>query len=114
MGKDVLIGGKGQDSFSFNSPKEGVDTIKKFIPKDDTILVSAKGFKRGLVAGTVIPSEQFVLGSTATDSDDRFLYDKATGELFFDSDGSGVKQPVLFAVLTNKPTLTNADIFVGV
>jgi hypothetical protein len=113
-GKDVLIGGKGQDSFSFNSPKEGVDTIKKFVPKDDTIVVSAKGFKGGLVAESVVPAEQFVLGSTATDSDDRFLYDKATGELFFDSDGSGVKQPVLFAVLTNKPTLTNADIFVGV
>ena len=114
IGDDTLTGGKGQDSFSFNSPKEGVDTIKDFIPKDDTIVVRAQGFKGSLVAGSVIPSEQFVLGSTATDNSDRFIYNKATGELFFDSDGGGVKQSVLLAQLSTRPLLTNADIFVEV
>ena len=38
LGNDTLSGGIGNDSFVFNSPNEGVDTITDFSVKDDTLL----------------------------------------------------------------------------
>jgi len=43
----------------------------------------------GLTAGTPITAAQFKLGTAAGDTSDRFIYDKSTGTLFFDSDGIG-------------------------
>ncbi len=40
------------------------------------------------------------------------LYDKATGGLFSDSDGTGAHAAVKIATLTNKPALSLPDFFV--
>lgn len=42
---------------------------------------------------------------------DRFIYNQKTGALFFDIDGTGTTEQVQLATLTNKPLLTNGDIF---
>ncbi|BAZ48098.1 hypothetical protein NIES4103_07030 [Nostoc sp. NIES-4103] len=86
-GNDVLIGADGVDSFIYNNYTEGVDTINNFNSSQDLIQVSANGFGGGLVAGS-LSETQFVLGTAATTSTQRFIYDNTTGALYFDLDGS--------------------------
>jgi Ca2+-binding RTX toxin-like protein len=110
-GKDVLTGGTGADKFLFDSPEEGVDTIKDFRRGElDLIEVATgNGFDGGLNLG-VLPANQFVLGSSAKDADDRFIYDSSKGNLFFDVDGNGSAEQILFAKLSNSPSLMSSDI----
>lgn len=112
-GNDTLTGGAGSDRFTFNSRSEGIDRITDFRVVDDTIVVFAAGFGGGLVAGSAIAASQFRLGSAATTSSHRFLYDQSTGALFFDQDGTGAIAKTQFATLNTGLALTNADIFVA-
>jgi Ca2+-binding RTX toxin-like protein len=112
-GNDTLTGGVGSDRFTFNSRSEGIDRIADFSVIDDTIFVSAAGFGGGLVVGSAIAASQFLLGSAATTSSQRFLYSQSTGALFFDQDGTGAIAKVQFATLNTGLSLTNADIFVN-
>jgi uncharacterized repeat protein (TIGR01451 family) len=113
-GNDVLTGGTGSDSFAFDSPTEGVDTIVDFKSgESDRIVISAAGFGGGLTPDAVLKDSQFVLGTAAADSDDRFIYDPATGNLFFDPDGTGNAPQQQIATLTGAPSLSAANIFVS-
>lgn len=114
-GNDTLTGYPGNfNRFIFNSPTEGIDTISGSFNEGrlDIIQVSASGFGGGLTAVTILAPEQFVLGSSAADANNRFIYDNANGALFFDVDGIGVSQQVHIATLTNAPGITNKDIAV--
>jgi Ca2+-binding RTX toxin-like protein len=112
QGKDTLTGGGGKDQFCFvNRQKSSLDTILDFRAADDTICISRKGFSRLLKRG-YISANQFVLGSKAQDAGDRFIYDKATGALFFDIDGVGGGSQVQIAQLSNRASLTKADIYI--
>lgn len=113
MGGDTLTGGGGNNSFSFNSPTIGTNTISDFSVVNDTILVSASGFGGTLVAGAAITTDQFVLGASAVDASDRFIYNGTTGTLSFDVDGVGGTAQVQIASLSRGLTLTNNDIFVN-
>jgi len=55
----------------------------------------------------------FINGATAGDANDFIVYDKTTGALFYDQDGSGGTAQVQIALLANKPHLTFNDIFVA-
>ena len=115
LGNDTLNGGGGGDYFGFNAPTEGVDTIANFILVDeDLIVVSANGFGGGLTVGATITPEQFRLGTVATDTSDRFIYNNANGALFFDRTGSdyGATDQVRFATLVGVPGITSNDIVV--
>ncbi len=112
-GNDILTGGTGSDRFTFNSSTEGIDTISDFSVVDDTIFVSAAGFGGGLVAGAAIAANQFVIGTAATTSSQRFIYNQGNGFLFFDQDGTGAIAGVQIATLNTGLSLTNADIFVA-
>ncbi len=109
---DTLTGGTGGDRFTFNSRSEGTDRITDFNVVDDTIAVSAAGFGGGLVAGAAIAVNKFLLGTAATTSSQRFLYDKGNGSLFFDQDGTGAIGKIQIATLNTGLSLSNADIFV--
>ncbi|MBR8832288.1 MAG: calcium-binding protein [Chlorogloea purpurea SAG 13.99] len=111
-GRDTLSGGAGKDNFLFNAPGEGIDTITDFNVIDDTLNVIGGGFG-GLVAGNAITPAQFSIGSSATTADHRFIYNRTTGALFFDVDGSGAGAAVQFASLSPNLNLTTADIFIG-
>jgi Ca2+-binding RTX toxin-like protein len=104
---DTLTGGAGADDFVFNQPGAEGDTLADFQPGVDQILLSATGFD--LTPGA-ISADQFVLGSVALDSGDRFLYNVGTGILLFDPDGTGVASPSVLAALTGAPSLTTADL----
>ncbi|WP_016950859.1 calcium-binding protein [Anabaena sp. PCC 7108] len=107
-GNDRLTGGVGSDIFGFNNFSEGVDTITDFNVADDFIQVSAAGFAGGLTAG-LFDAGQFTIGSAATSSDQRFIYNSATGQLFFDADGNGSGAQTQFAKLSTGLALTDAN-----
>ncbi|MGM3309609.1 M10 family metallopeptidase [Anabaena sp. WFMT] len=110
-GNDYLEGGDGNDLFSFAAPTEGIDLIMDFVFGVDKIGIDAAGFGGGLVAG-LLSNSQFVLGTTALNGTDRFIYDQGAGALFFDQDGTGATAQVQFAALSNFSALSASDIFV--
>ena len=114
FGNDILTGGTGADSFRFNAPNEGVDTIKDFtVAQSDIIQILATGFGGGLVAGTLSAS-MFVSGagvSAPTNSSQRFIYNTTNGNLFFDADGNGSSfATTQIATLTGAVGLSNTNI----
>ena len=119
LGRDVLYGGAGRDTFVFNtritaSNKLGssnVEVIKDFAPKDDTFQLDNALFK-ALGGAGALNSKFFYAGKAAHDADDHIIYNKATGELFYDSNGNSAGGVTVFAQLANKTTLTSADFVV--
>lgn len=118
-GKDVLTGGKGDDIFVFDTAldaKKNVDTITDFVVKDDTFHLSKSIFQafKSLDRGDAIANSAFKdLNLGAVDANDRIIYDRATGELFYDADGSGKKfAAILFAEVDKGTLLTGADFVV--
>ena len=109
LGNDQLVGNAGADTFAFTTGlgTGNVDIISDFSAADDTIALDRNAFT-GLTAGALNPNA-FVIGAAAQDTDDRILYDQATGRLFFDADGSGVGAAVQFATLTGAPLITASD-----
>lgn len=112
-GNDTLTGGAGGDIFTFSSPNQGRDSITDFTPNQDSILVSSSGFGGNLVYGDSLKSNQFLIGTTATTSNHRFIYNSATGALLFDRDGTGSVAAIQIATLNRSLNLTNEDIFVS-
>ncbi|MEH1823662.1 MAG: calcium-binding protein [Nostoc sp.] len=112
-GNDSLIGGNGTDTFVFYNYNEGVDDLYDFNATNDLIQISAFYFAGGLSIGS-LSDAQFTLGTSATTSNQRFIYDSITGGLYFDQDGSasGFSQ-VKFAQLSSGLSLTNNNFVVG-
>jgi Ca2+-binding RTX toxin-like protein len=111
-GDDTLKGGKGKDTFVFDTAlgPNNVDKIKDFDPKDDTIHLSASIFA-GLATGK-LDADAFTIGSGASDANDRIIYDKKSGVLSFDADGTGGIAPVEFARLGKNLDLHADDFLV--
>lgn len=111
-GSDILTGGKGKDTFEFDTAlgAGNVDTIKDFSTKDDTIHLSSAIFS-GLATGK-LAAGAFAVGAAAQDADDRILYDKGTGALSFDADGSGGGAAIKFASIGKNLDLSADDFFV--
>ncbi len=111
-GSDVLAGGTGADKFGFAAPTDGVDRIQDFSRQegDKIVLITdgPSGFS-GLSAGT-LRSSQFVLGNRAQDSNDRLIYNRQNGALFYDADGNGSGAKVQIASLGSRPALRANDI----
>jgi Ca2+-binding RTX toxin-like protein len=113
LGNDTLTGGAGSDQFTFNNRNEGIDTITDFLSSQgDKITVSAAGFGGGLAAGVAITTAQFVLGTTALNASNRFIYNIINGVLSFDADGTNILVPVQIATLSSKPSISASDIVV--
>jgi Ca2+-binding RTX toxin-like protein len=127
-GKDVIFGGKGndtlwgergKDAFAFDTKPNGsnVDTIKDFKVRDDSIWLDNAVFKKIGPAGTelapkLLKGGAFWTGDKAHDASDRVIYDKTTGALYYDQDGTGGAAQVKFAQLKPNLALTNKDFFV--
>ncbi|MBN3889268.1 MAG: hypothetical protein HWQ43_08850 [Nostoc sp. JL31] len=111
---DTFYGGDGIDTFFFHSiyNEEGIERVYDFNATNELIQVSAAGFGGGLSVGS-LKTSQFTLGTSATTSNQRFIYDFTTGALYFDSDGSaGVETQVQFAQLSPGLTLTENNFVV--
>jgi Ca2+-binding RTX toxin-like protein len=96
-GKDMLIGGGGKDTFVFGAGG-GVDRIKDFKAKDDTIqlaqsLLPGSGLKIGqLNAG------DFQVVDKITEAQAKLVYEKSSGTLYYNP-ASGANVPL---VMLNK------------
>jgi Ca2+-binding RTX toxin-like protein len=112
-GNDRLVGGAGMDAFIFNAPLNAttnVDEIAFFSRTDDIIRLDDAVFT-GLMAGRAKP-EAFASADDAGEADDRIIYDRDTGELFFDPNGGDRGDAVLFARLANMPANLDSTDFV--
>jgi Ca2+-binding RTX toxin-like protein len=121
-GNDKLTGGEGGDSFQFESTPDNfnasssasyknVDHIVDFISGTDRIQLKQSLFSAAGTAGSVLSDSEFV--ATATPSKiaaQHIIYDTATGNLFYNSDGIGTAELVLIGVLDGQPALGAADI----
>lgn len=106
-GADKLTGGMGADRFGFNFDPWGAnaDFITDFTSGVDQISLSPCTF----YSEHGIRPTDFVIGPAAQDPFDRLVYDKATGAIYYDADGSGILAPQLFARLAPGTELTGAD-----
>jgi Ca2+-binding RTX toxin-like protein len=52
------------------------------------------------------------MGVGTADAEDRIIYNKGTGALFYDPDGTGALGAVQYATVTAGLTLSNADFIV--
>ena len=114
-GRDTLKGQAGADTFVFDRAlgADNVDRIIDFntntVDEGDLLKIKASVFGGGLGAGPLAAS-QFVTGTAAADADDRFLFDQASGQLWFDADGSGAGVQELIATFEQNATVTADDI----
>jgi serralysin len=123
-GFDFIIGGLGNDRITlgadldavyFNAKlnaKTNVDRIMDFKPGEDQIGLAKAIFKKA-GSGSVLKKAAFWAGTKAHDKDDRIIYDKKTGSLYYDPDGNGPEAQIKFAILSNKVALTYKDIWIG-
>jgi len=118
-GNDTLTGGFGSDLFVFNAKlgtsktdrSVNFDTVTDFNAAQDTIQLDNAVFRKLAKTGQ-LSSKYFVAGAKAKAKDDYIGYDKKTGILWYDADGSGKGAAIEIAVLKNKPLLTHKDLFV--
>ncbi|CAO4164088.1 calcium-binding protein [Methylorubrum aminovorans] len=114
FGADVLTGGEGADVFMFTTKfgNGNVDRVADFSTGDKIYI--AKGQASGLNSGPLTETAFKDLSVAGVDADDRVLYNKASGELSYDADGSGsAANAVVFAVLDNKASLIFQDFLIG-
>jgi Ca2+-binding RTX toxin-like protein len=106
-GNDTISGGAGIDTFVFDRAlgADNVDTLRNFNSAADTIQLRATIFtgleSGGLAAGGLRG------GTDALDVDDR-----NTGQLWFDEDGTGAVDKILFAELENKTQIALDDFII--
>ncbi|MGF9759576.1 glycosyl hydrolase family 28-related protein [Microvirga sp. 0TCS3.31] len=123
-GNDRLYGGGGSDAFVFNAKlgtstsdrKVSFDTVVDFNVRSDSFLLDNAVFRKlgsGTLANpTELNQESFVSGTKARERDDYLIYNKKTGVLSYDADGSGSKEAVEFAQLSKNLKLTHKDFFI--
>ncbi len=112
-GADYLIGRTGNDQFVFNTAVVAAerDLILDFTAGDKIVLENAV-FK-GLATAASLAPGAFQLGTKALQADDRIIYNRSNGEVYFDQDGTGaLHRPILVADLLNKAALTSASFMV--
>jgi serralysin len=114
-GRDELTGLDGQDRFLFDTTLNAatnLDVITDFNVADDTVWLDDDIFSSGLTTNNSVAGSQFVIGPAALDAGDRIIYNNATGDVLYDSDGTGPTPAVQFARLSAGLPLTNFDFFV--
>jgi VCBS repeat-containing protein len=123
-GNDRLYGNSGSDAFVFNSKlgtastdrKVNFDTVVDLNVRNDSFLLDNAVFKK-LGSGTLsnptqLDAEFFTIGTKARERDDYLIYNKKTGVLSYDADGSGSRNAVEFAQLSKNLKLTYKDFFI--
>jgi Ca2+-binding RTX toxin-like protein len=118
-GNDTLKGGAGRDTFIFStkvSTTGNRDTIADFSVTDDSIFLDNAIFNM-LGSGSMsspkkMNSSYFTVGAAANDKNDYVIYNKVTGVLYYDSDGTGSGKAVEVAKLSKGLAMTHNDFFV--
>lgn len=112
-GRDMLVGGAGADAFRFAdhyAADSGRDTIVDFVHGTDRIEIQRYYYGAVQTASGPLAEAEFTYGSAARTAEHRFIYNKSTGVLFYDADGSGAGAKIAIAHLEGKPLLDASDI----
>lgn len=113
LGMDTLTGGAGKDLFGFDTKigPTNIDTITDFDVKKDSFILARGSFSK-LPKGDVFKAKAFYTGAAAHDADDRIIYNKETGALYYDADGAGAKEAQQFAQIKAGLALTYKDFLI--
>jgi Ca2+-binding RTX toxin-like protein len=85
-GFSTFHGGSGDDVFVFADPNTP-SKIKDFNPEDDLIGLDGWGFDA--IGPGFLQDNQFRIGKQAKTAEQIIIYDRKTGNLYYDGDGSG-------------------------
>ena len=110
-GNDTLTGGLGLDTFRFSTtpnPTTNRDQITDFNPSEDKIQLENAVFT-GLPTTGPLAASAFVSGTSFTTTAQRIRYESTSGQLFYDSDGSGAALSINFARLSTGLAMTNSQ-----
>ena len=118
-GNDKLSGGGGSDVFVFDTKTNrstNVDQLVDFNATYDSIQLDDKFFTK-LGSGSaskpkMFKADMFVRAAKAQDREDRIIYDKKTGVLSYDPDGTGSAKAVKIATLGKNLKISHQDFFV--
>jgi Ca2+-binding RTX toxin-like protein len=114
-GNDSLVGGTGLDTFRFSTTlnaTSNVDVVSGFVRADDRFLLDDAVFA-GVGAVGALALGAFRTGTAALERDDRIIYNKAQGKIYFDADGFGGATQVLFATVAINTDIRFDDFFIG-
>jgi Ca2+-binding RTX toxin-like protein len=119
-GNDKLYGGtgSGKDVFVFDttlSKTKNVDRVYDFNTKYDSFHLENKIFTKlgkDSSKGVKFKADMFVKGKAAGDREDRIIYDKGTGALYYDKDGTGSAAQVKIATLNKNLKIYFHDFYV--
>lgn len=111
---DRLVGGNGNDAFVFHSFGKGnADVITDFGNGDDEIHLEDFYFTAITArASGYLKRGEFHVGTDAADANDHIIYNEAKGKLFYDVDGRGGADKILFAEVDDGTDLSANDFFV--
>jgi serralysin len=113
-GKDTFIGGAGRDVFVFDAKpnvKTNLDWVYDFNVREDTIHLSKKVFSK-LAKKGALSQDAFVVGDRVKDAEDRIIYHKKGGALFYDPDGTGAGKAIQIATIGKNLGITHNDFYV--
>ncbi|MDG5750955.1 M10 family metallopeptidase C-terminal domain-containing protein [Qipengyuania sp. XHP0211] len=109
-GNDVLTGGYASDVFIFDLVgAANADQITDFGTGDDSFELDMAGDFSALSGTGMLAASAFRAGTSAQDSNDRIIYDQASGNIWYDADGSGAQAAQLFATVAAGTSLSAAD-----
>jgi Ca2+-binding RTX toxin-like protein len=102
-GNDSLTGGAGADDFIFSSrATNGADRITDFAHGIDRLVFSGAEYSA---------SAAFTAGAAASGVSAQFIWDAASGKLYYDADGSGAGKAYELAVFDGGAMVTKDDLF---
>ena len=115
-GNDRLEGAAGNDRYTFTVTPgtANADTIIGFVSGADKVVLDGSAHASLGGSGNFAAGDaRFTSGAgrnTAQDATDRVLYNTTTGQLWYDSDGTGAAPVQLIATLQGAPSLVATDI----
>lgn len=113
-GSDLLTGGTGADVFVFDAAtsKQNQDHITDFSLGDgDRINLKQSLFTSAGKTGKLSSAEFSAIKSPSTASSQHILYDSDSGELWYNSDGTGSAELILIGTLDNHIALNSQYIY---
>ncbi len=100
----IFTGGEGNDTFEI----QGSASITDFTIGEDKIALQLDNFASLGQIGE-LSADMFVVGDRALDANDFIIYNKETGDIYYDYDGSGHQQGYVRASVTPGLELTISD-----